>query len=299
MKPTAKDRLVAYSTGVADESPLALASKAPIYNDKSSIRPHLHGLANETLFPGCVVMEVEHSPISVLIASKTAMAGELIAAALNRQSRFRVVTSVITDREVLGAARSVDVDVALISATLADGPLSGFEALRHLRECSPDVKTVLLLDDPEPNLVIDAFRAGARGIFCPSQSPFKALCRCIDRVHSGQIWAKSSELVHVLDAFCKLAPLRLVNAEGSHLLTKREEDVVRLLGEGMQNREIAQELDLSEHTVKNYLFHIFDKLGVSSRVELILYAANGSKEVQGVGVQGGEDVRAEREPPAA
>ena len=66
--------------------------------------------------------------------------------------------------------------------------------------------------------------------------------------------------------------MRVVNADGMRLLTKREEDVVRLLTEGMQNRDIAKELKLSEHTVKNYIFRIFDKLGVSTRVEMVLYA---------------------------
>lgn len=225
-------------------------------------------------------MAAERSLISVLIASKTAMVGELFAGALNRQSRFRVVTSVTTAEEVLEAAQSVELDVALISASLADGPLSGFAVLRHLRECAPGVKTILLLDNPEPNLVFDAFRGGARGVFCPSQAAFKALCRCVDRVHAGQIWASSSELAYVLETFARLAPMRVVDAGGMRLLTKREEEVVRLLGDGLQNREIAHELHLSEHTIKNYLFHIFDKLGVSSRVELILYAVSSGKRVQ-------------------
>jgi DNA-binding NarL/FixJ family response regulator len=69
------------------------------------------------------------------------------------------------------------------------------------------------------------------------------------------------------------------------LLTKREEDVVRLLAEGLQNRDIARELKLSEHTIKNYLFHIFDKLGVSSRVELVLYAVSTTKRTPTFGVQ--------------
>jgi DNA-binding NarL/FixJ family response regulator len=228
----------------------------------------------------------ERSLISVLIASKTAMVGELFAGALNRQSRFRVVANVTTAQELLEAVQSVAIDVALISATLADGPLTGFTALRHLRECAPDVKTVLLLDNPEPNLVFDAFRAGVKGVFCPSQSAFKTLCKCVDRVHAGQIWANSGELAHVLETFSKLTPMRVVDAGGSRLLTKREEDVVRLLSDGLQNREIAQELNLSEHTVKNYLFRIFDKLGVSSRVELVLYAMSSSKRLQISGVEG-------------
>jgi DNA-binding CsgD family transcriptional regulator len=82
-----------------------------------------------------------------------------------------------------------------------------------------------------------------------------------------------------VEAFSQLAPMRVVNADGMRLLTKREEEVVRLVAEGLQNREIAKELKLSEHTIRNYLFHIFDKLGVSSRVELVLYAASSAKSV--------------------
>jgi DNA-binding NarL/FixJ family response regulator len=159
-------------------------------------------------------------------------------------------------------------------------PLSGFGALRQVRDCSPDVKSVILLDGGEHNLVVDAFRAGARGIFCLAQSTFKSLCKCVEQVNAGQIWANSTELAEVIDAFSQLAPMRVVNADGMRLLTKHEEEVVRLLAEGLQNREIARELNLSEHTVKNYLFHIFDKLGVSSRVELVLYAVSNSGRMQ-------------------
>ena len=213
------------------------------------------------------------------------MTAELLVAALNRQSRFRVVTIATTVREVLEVVQSGHLDVALMSATLADGPLSGFVALRKISTCCPGLKSVMLLDSPNCNLVVDAFRAGAKGVFCPSESNFTMLCRCVDRVHSGQIWARSSELTHVMEAFTQLAPLRVVNADGLQLLTKREEDVVRLLAEGLQNREIARELNLSEHTIKNYLFRIFDKVGVSSRVELVLYAVGNTKRMPVASVQ--------------
>ena len=68
--------------------------------------------------------------------------------------------------------------------------------------------------------------------------------------------------------------LRVLNSSGSQLLTPREEQVVALVAEGLSNRDVARELKLSEHTVKKYLFRIFDKLGISSRVELVLYAVN-------------------------
>jgi DNA-binding NarL/FixJ family response regulator len=224
-------------------------------------------------------MTPKRDHISVLIASANTMAGELLASVLNRQSYCRVVATGTTVEEVLEAVASVTVNVALISASLSDGTLSGFRALRLMLDRDPAVKAVLLLDSPDPNLVVDAFRTGAKGVFCHSESGIKALCLCVDRVHAGQIWANSSELTHVLEAFTRLAPIRVVNADGMRLLTKREEDVVRLLAEGLQNREIAQELNLSEHTIKNHLFHIFDKLGVSSRVELILYAVSSSNRL--------------------
>jgi DNA-binding NarL/FixJ family response regulator len=208
------------------------------------------------------------------------MARELLVGALNRHGNFEVVDSATTAHEVLEGVKSANPNVVLITATLADGPLSGLGALRQIRECFQDVRSVILLDAPERNLVVDAFRAGARGVFFLSQSTFKSLCRCVESVHAGQIWANSSELVEVIEALTQLAPMRVVNADGMRLLTKREEDVVRLLAEGLQNRDIARELKLSEHTVKNYLFHIFDKLGVSSRVELVLYAVSSAKRMQ-------------------
>jgi DNA-binding CsgD family transcriptional regulator len=78
-------------------------------------------------------------------------------------------------------------------------------------------------------------------------------------------------------------PLRLVNAVGDDLLTKREQEVVQWAAEGLSNREIASRLGLSENTVKNYLFRVFEKLGISSRVELILYAVTQLTNVPGTG----------------
>ena len=216
------------------------------------------------------------------------MARELLLGALKRHRHFHVSDSVVTAQEVVDTVKAKSPDVALITVSLADGPLSGFGALRQIRESCPDVKTVILLDGPERNLVVDAFRAGARGVIVLSSSSVKSLCRCVEQVHAGQIWANSAELSEVIDAFAQLAPMRILNADGMRLLTKREEDVVRLLAEGLQNRDIAHELQLSEHTVKNYLFHIFDKLGVSSRVELVLYAVSNTKMMQISGTRSSE-----------
>jgi DNA-binding NarL/FixJ family response regulator len=81
-------------------------------------------------------------------------------------------------------------------------------------------------------------------------------------------------MTFLLDLISEVPSLRVLNSRGQQLLTPREEQVVALVADGLSNRDTARELDLSEHTIKKYLFRIFDKLGISSRVELVLYAVN-------------------------
>jgi DNA-binding NarL/FixJ family response regulator len=196
---------------------------------------------------------------------------QLLITALQRYRRIQIVARATNSEQILSGAKTNRPTVALISASLQDGSLSGFAAVRELRAQSTEIRTILLLDSPEPGLVIDAFRAGAKGIFCREDS-LNSLCRCIEAVHAGQIWANSLQLESVLDAFARVAPPRLVEGSGKIPLSKREQQVAQLVSQGLSNREIAQQLKLSEHTIKNYLFHIFEKLGMSSRVELVLFA---------------------------
>ena len=211
------------------------------------------------------------STVRLLVADENRMNCQLLITALQRYRRIQVVARATSSEQILSGCRTNRPTVALISATLQDGSLSGFSAVRELRVQSPETRTILLVDSAELGLVIDAFRVGAKGIFCREDS-LNSLCRCIESVHAGQIWANSIQLESVLDAFARVAPPRLVEANGQTPLSKRELQVAQLVSEGHSNREIAQQLSLSQHTVKNYLFHIFEKLGMSSRVELVLYA---------------------------
>lgn len=205
------------------------------------------------------------------------MASELYTQAFNRYSGFRVVARAWSVGEAVEAVRSNGIQLALISTTLADGPLSGIMALKQIQTACPKVKSVVLLESNEGHLATAAFGAGAKGVFSPSTHGLKSLCRCVRQVSAGQIWASSAQLQEVMEAFSRHAPVKVVNADGAQLLTKREEEIVQLVADGLTNRQIANELKLSEHTVRNNLFRIFDKLGVSTRVELALYAINHSK----------------------
>lgn len=213
-------------------------------------------------------------PVKILIADANRMACELLSNALQQSNKYVVVSSATSVGEVTACSQSSEPDIAVINTDLQDGRLAGFKALRELSNILPAVRSVILVETLAPELVVDAFRAGAKGLFRRSES-ISTLYRCIDAVHSGQIWANSVELQYILEALARAVPLRVVNVNGHKLLSDREEQVVSLVAEGMTNKEISLKLKLSEHTVKNYLFRIFDKLGISSRVELILYALSG------------------------
>ena len=220
--------------------------------------------------------------IAVLVADDTPMGCQLLKNALRRSRHaFDVVACAVTRADVLNSdLRSID--VALIGEDLEDGRLMGFQVLRELHVSHPETKVIILCNSPQNDLVVDAFRAGARGVFCRAE-PFESLCKCIKAVHTGQVWANSTQLQLILGALVKAAPLRVVSANGMSLLAKRETEVVGLVAEGLTNREIAVKLGLSEHTISNYLFRIYNKLGISSRVELVLYVMRQREQVGHLG----------------
>jgi two-component system nitrate/nitrite response regulator NarL len=211
-------------------------------------------------------------PINLLISDDTSLGCQLLRDVLIRSRyRFNVVACALTQLQIIESMNAHRVDVALINENLEEGPLVGFRVLNELHASFPNTRVVILLKSARNDLVVDAFRGGAKGVFCQAE-PWQTLCKCIQSVHKGQIWVNSNQLQSVLDALVSATPLRMVNPRGQTLLTKREDDVVNLVVDGLSNREVAQKLGLTEHTVSNYLFRIYEKLGISTRVELVLYA---------------------------
>jgi DNA-binding NarL/FixJ family response regulator len=211
--------------------------------------------------------------ISVLIADADRMSANLIADGLTRgRSDIAVVAVSGTADETLRELEKNQPDIALINAHLEDGQLRGYHVLPYLQMLAPQTTAIMLIPGSERDLVVDAFRGGARGVFCRLES-IKLLSKCVRTVHDGQIWADTRNLAFILEFLTELKPLRLVKPGGGMTrLTPREAAVVQLLAEGLSTREIGQKLGLTEHTIRNYLSAIYDKVGVSSRVELALYA---------------------------
>ena len=208
--------------------------------------------------------------IRVAIFEATQMACELMSRALETSSHDMQVVSTGVSSEFNGDPHLNDANVVVIGSALKEGHLSGFSLLRQITKANRDLNCVFLLDADERDLVIEAFRSGAVGV-CERDQSYEQLCKCIICVGGGQVWANSRQLRYVLEALSSGLPPLVTDAKGQILLSKREHEIVSKVAEGMKNREIAELLDLSEHTVKNHLFRIFERLGISSRAELILY----------------------------
>jgi DNA-binding NarL/FixJ family response regulator len=209
--------------------------------------------------------------IRVLLADSNQTQSQLLSGALRRQRGLKVACCRSELSDCLQALRLAPVDAVLLGDNPTDH-IHLIDTVRGLHASYPHIGIVLLLDSYDRNLVVDAMRAGARGLFCRACQPFRALGRCISVVHQGQLWASTEQIGYMLEALKSASPTRVINAKGEGLLTPREDQVVSLVAEGIGNREVAQQLGVKENTVKKSLLRIYDKVGVSNRVELVLYA---------------------------
>jgi DNA-binding NarL/FixJ family response regulator len=217
-------------------------------------------------------MDPPSEGIRVLIVDADSMGSQLMASALKRcRDHFEVLGLASSSQEAIHMMGAHKPHVAVLGVELQDGPRSGLVVLQKMRESHPRIAAVMLLRALDRETVVQSFRDGARGVISRRDS-FKALAKCIRAVHQGQVWASTREVNYLLDALAQFKSLRLQGPDGLPLLTAREQEVTHLVAEGMTNLDIAQTLHVTEHTVSNYLYRIFDKLGVSSRVQLILHA---------------------------
>lgn len=209
--------------------------------------------------------------LSVLIITGDVMTSELLKNAFTHGRKgFQVETLTGNSEEIIEGLEGHKADVALISEELQDGPEAGLKVLQKT-QAAHGTPAIMLLGSAKPERVVTAFRSGARGVFHRSHS-MKSLSKCIQTVHQGQIWIGNQDIEHLLNALTHIRPIQIKKSDGMPLLTPREEEVVRLVADGLKNWEIGQRLKVKEHSVRNYIYRIFEKLGVSNRVELILYA---------------------------
>jgi DNA-binding NarL/FixJ family response regulator len=213
---------------------------------------------------------------TVLVADATRMDCQLLAEAIQRRHNSRVIGCATTATEIISAVAKSQPELAVISVRLQDDAVGGLLALRQLRTSQTRSRVVMLLDKDERELVIEILRNGASGVFCRTGS-FKDLRKCIERVGDGQIWVNNTQVQYVVDALVQAPAPRVNRGKLVTRLSKREREVAQLVAAGLSNRGVSEKLGLSGHTVKNYLFSIFEKLGISTRIELVIFVLNQAK----------------------
>jgi two-component system, NarL family, nitrate/nitrite response regulator NarL len=214
---------------------------------------------------------------SVIVGDASLMDCQLLAEAIQHRGGLRVVGSATTCAELISLVAGSEADIAVISTRLRDGPSAGLLALRQLRRLHSRARTIMLVDEEQPGIVIEAYRNGARGVFCRSNSSAN-LRKCILAVCKGQIWASNHQLECIMQTLMRVPAPRLPAIPATDILSKREEQIARMAAAGMSNLEISHNLQLSPHTVKNNLFRTFRKLGISTRIELVLYILSQRKQ---------------------
>ncbi len=208
------------------------------------------------------------STFRALIVDRDDMSSDLLASTLARDGRIQA--NAVRSGDLLNCMADGKAQLVVIGADLNHETRTGFDLAHTVRRAHPSVPVVILLNQSTQDAVINAFRCGARGVFS-RQQPVADFLDCVEHTRKGFIWAGAQETTFLLDAFSSIASPYLTQDSDSSPLTMRELQVVKCAARGKTNKVIACELALSEHTVKNYLFRAFEKLGVSNRVELLFY----------------------------
>src|SRR5713226_4403184 len=151
--------------------------------------------------------------IRVLVVDDTRIHTQLLADALRRDRQLEVVSPPTRTRDLVETVRAHKVSVVVLSSNLDDEPLRGFELLRQLRASDPGILAVILLDSSKREAVLQAFRAGAKGIFNRDDS-METLSKCIRSVHQGQIWANSQQVAFAVEALASSPVVRAVDSNG-------------------------------------------------------------------------------------
>jgi DNA-binding NarL/FixJ family response regulator len=221
--------------------------------------------------PDPAVVIAHSGVIRVLVADCTRLGTDLVVGMLQKDSRFDSFACESTLESFISGLRQAQPDIALVGVPNNSSGSHTIELIRVGRINKPGLNAIVLLESSNNSLVVEAFRAGARGVLSRDDSGEKML-QCLLSVYDGQVWARNSHLVQLVQAVeFSDVPRTIVDATGKSMLTKREMEIVHGVADGLTNREIGSRLQLSEHTIKNYLLRIFDKLGVSNRAELVSY----------------------------
>jgi two-component system, NarL family, nitrate/nitrite response regulator NarL len=190
---------------------------------------------------------------------------------LSQQSGFEIVGDAATGSDVLSRIRDKQPDVALLAINPNDR--AGIDILPEIFAASEETRVLVLSESSDPDLHRKAVRVGASGVISKDKTA-ELLIKAIERVNAGEAWLDRSTTASLLR---ELSPRNRTPKKDPEeikmaTLTEREREVIKLVGLGLKNKQIAGKLFISDITVHHHLTSIYSKLGVSDRLELLIYA---------------------------
>jgi len=215
--------------------------------------------------------EQKPRPIRVVLADDHPIVRDGLRKLLALEDDIEIVGEASDGREVLQVVQQTEPDVVILDLRMPN--LDGLSALQALQQSYKKAKVIVLTASEDKNEFVQAMKLGCSGIVLKQTAP-ELIVKSIRKVHAGEIWLDSHTTAAVMRQFA--APGDVIGGNGKTRerspLSQREREIVGLVAQGYKNKEMAEKMFISEQTVKNHLHNIFDKLGVSDRLELALYA---------------------------
>jgi two-component system, NarL family, nitrate/nitrite response regulator NarL len=214
--------------------------------------------------------------IQILIADERAMFREALRDLLAEQPGLNVIGEAASGTEAVRQASRLHPNILLLD--LCTPCSSGMETLRGLAKDALTVRTIIFADGADKSHIIEALKLGARGIV-EKQTSSQLLLKSIRAVAAGEYWVAHGNMpaliAHLQNPAAADGNGKMIDG---HPLTAREVEMVSAIADGLTNKEIAQKFGISEQTVKHHLTSVFEKVGVSNRLELALFAMHQTLE---------------------
>jgi two-component system, NarL family, nitrate/nitrite response regulator NarL len=222
--------------------------------------------------------------IRIVIADDHPIFRDGLCKLLALEEDFEVVAQASDGRQVLDVIQQLEPDILLLDLKMPG--LDGLATLQRLQSSKSKTRVIVLTASDDKNEFVQAMKLGTSGIVL-KQTATELLIKSIRKVHAGEIWLDSHTTAEVIRRFVSAdemppGPSPAPSSSSSPRererspLSQREREIVALVAQGFKNKEMAEKMFISEQTVKNHLHNIFDKLGVSDRLELALYAIHNN-----------------------
>jgi DNA-binding NarL/FixJ family response regulator len=213
-------------------------------------------------------VELKHTPVRLIVADSEAIFRVGMGKIFALEKDLEVVAQTETLQQTLGAVSSTPADVILFEAGLSPNPADSISEV--IRRGQPGTKVIVVAHRTGEEDTVDYLRRGVRGILTRSVSP-DLLVRCVRKVAAGETWLDNQGVNWVIEAYRTQAEQGGTPKQQLRL-SEKEMMIIGGVTQGLKNKDIALEVGTTEQVVKNYLRKIYDKLGVSDRLELALYS---------------------------